>query len=136
MPKGSCLCGSVRYESSVPLEAIDHCHCSMCRRSHGSAFSTYGRVPKSKYQVTSGQAHLKTYVSSDAVRRSFCDQCGSSLLFQHAALPDFNFVPVGTLDDDPGARPEAHIFVGSKASWYEITDDLPQHEGYVPDAAD
>ncbi len=102
----------------------------MCRRAHGSAFSSYGRVPKANYQVISGEAHLEVYASSDVVNRSFCDQCGSSLLFEHAALPDFNFIPVGTLDDDPGARPEAHIFVGSKACWYEIEDDLPQHEGY------
>lgn len=24
-------------------------------------------------------------------------------------------------------RPSAHIFVGSKAPWHTITDDLPQH---------
>jgi len=26
-------------------------------------------------------------------------------------------------------RPTAHVFVGSKASWYEIVDDLPQYDG-------
>jgi hypothetical protein len=36
-------------------------------------------------------------------------------------------VPMGALDDDPGVRPQAHIFVGSKAPWDVITDDLPQH---------
>jgi hypothetical protein len=25
-----------------------------------------------------------------------------------------------------------HIFVGSKAPWFEITDDLPQHRGHAP----
>ncbi len=132
MPKGSCLCGAVCFESDVALEAIDHCHCSMCRRSHGAAFATYGRVPQANYCITSGKDHLKAFASSDAVTRSFCDRCGSSLLFQHSAVPDFCFIAIGTLDDDPGARPEAHIFIGSKASWYEITDDLPQHEGYAP----
>ena len=134
MPKGSCLCGAVQYETSVPLEGIDHCHCSMCRRAHGSAFATYGRVPNERYRVTAGADRVKVYQSSDAVRRSFCETCGSSLLFQHAAMPDASFVPVGTLDDDPGARPEAHIFVASKAPWYDITDELPQHEAYPPDA--
>jgi hypothetical protein len=27
-------------------------------------------------------------------------------------------------------RPTEHIFVGSKAPWFEITDDLPQSEEY------
>jgi hypothetical protein len=26
----------------------------------------------------------------------------------------------------PAIRPTEHIFVGSKAPWFEITDDLPQ----------
>jgi hypothetical protein len=39
----------------------------------------------------------------------------------------FVHVTLGTLVDDPTIRPSAHIFVGSKAPWFEITDDLPQH---------
>ena len=88
MTRGSCLCGTVRYETDAPIEHIDHCHCSMCRRSHGSAFATYGRVPKSAYRIVSGEASLKAYRSSDAVVRSFCERCGSSLLFDHAAAPE------------------------------------------------
>jgi hypothetical protein len=42
------------------------------------------------------------------------------------------FFPVGTLDDDPGQRVQGHVFVGSKAPWVEITDDLPQFEEYPP----
>jgi len=132
MSKGSCLCGTVRYETAKPLEHIDHCHCSMCRRSHGAAFATYGRVARSDYKITEGQPHLKAFPSSEAVKRSFCDQCGSSLLYEHAAMPDFCFVSVGSLDEDPGSRPGAHIFVASKASWFDIKDDLPQHDEYPP----
>jgi hypothetical protein len=38
----------------------------------------------------------------------------------------FAVVPMGALDDDPGIRPQRHIFVGSKAPWYEIADGLPR----------
>ena len=37
-------------------------------------------------------------------------------------------VTLGTLVDEPTIRPTAHIFVGSKATWYTITDTLPQHD--------
>ena len=37
-------------------------------------------------------------------------------------------IPYGTLIDEPTLKPMAHIFVGSKASWYEILDDLPQYD--------
>jgi hypothetical protein len=35
---------------------------------------------------------------------------------------------MGSLVDPPSIRPTEHIYVGSKAPWYEITDGLPQHE--------
>jgi hypothetical protein len=41
-------------------------------------------------------------------------------------------IPSPGLDDDPGARPELHIFVASKAPWHEISDDLPQYEAAPP----
>jgi hypothetical protein len=66
------------------------------------------------------------------VERTFCGDCGSSLLFRFDGLPDAVWVAAGTLDDDPGIRPDAHIFVASKACWYEIADALPQHAGYPP----
>jgi hypothetical protein len=40
-------------------------------------------------------------------------------------------VAMGTLVDAPSIRPTAHIFVGSKAPWFSITDDLPQYQGHV-----
>jgi hypothetical protein len=42
----------------------------------------------------------------------------------------FVHVAMGSLADDPTIRPTAHIFVGSKAPWFEITDDLPRAEEY------
>lgn len=135
MPGGSCLCGAVQYQTRTPLAGIDHCHCSMCRRSHGTAFSTYGRVDREELEITRGSDALEHYTSSDVVKRSFCRHCGSSLFFDHSAAPQFMFIAVGTLDDDPGARPEAHIFVASKAPWFEIEDDLPQYEAYPPGVA-
>ena len=41
MVTGSCLCGDVAWAVSGPLELMSHCHCSMCRKAHGSAFATY-----------------------------------------------------------------------------------------------
>ena len=40
-------------------------------------------------------------------------------------------VAMGSLVDPPTIRPTAHIFVGSKAPWFEITDDLPQFDEYA-----
>jgi hypothetical protein len=75
---------------------------------------------------------VRGFRSSPPVERTFCDRCGSRLTFGFDGLPEALWVAAGTLDDDPGLRPQAHIFVGSKAVWHEIADDLPRFEEYPP----
>ena len=41
-------------------------------------------------------------------------------------------IALGPLDSDPGVRPDKHIFVGSKAGWFQINDTLPQHDEWPP----
>jgi hypothetical protein len=132
MTKGSCLCAAVRYEIAGPLGEIHHCHCSRCRKAHGAAFSTFAQVATDAFRFVAGEDRLRRFRSSPPVERTFCGQCGSSLLFTFDGFPDAVWVAVGTLDDDPGTRPAAHIFVGSKADWFAITDELPQFAEYPP----
>jgi len=128
MLRGSCLCGNVRYEVSGPLGRIVHCHCSMCRKAHGAAFGTYSEIPAANFKLVSGEDDIATYESSSGVRRTFCRQCGATLQFLTAKRPGMVDLAVGSLDDDPGLKPALHIFVASKAPWFEITDGLPQHK--------
>lgn len=127
MPRGSCLCGAVRYEVRGAVSRVTHCHCSMCRKAHGAAFGTYGRVARRDFVVLAGAEEIASYRSSPGVERTFCRRCGSTLQFVSEKRPDTLSVALGTLDDDPGVETSAHIFVGSKAPWFEITDGLPQH---------
>ena len=130
MLRGSCLCGTVRFEICGPLGRVSHCHCSMCRKAHGAAFGTYGRVETPAFRLLSGDAEIGSYHSSPDVRRTFCRRCGSTLQFMRVSKPDHFWLALGTLDDDPGVRPSLHIYVDSKAPWFEITDGLPQHAGH------
>lgn len=128
--QGGCLCGEIRYEITGPVVDLGHCHCSMCRKAHGTGFATYGQVAKDDFRFTAGADRLRPYPSSPEVVRSFCSRCGSNLTFAHSALSAAIFVAAGTLDDDPGVRPSHHIFVASKAPWVTIDDELPQHAAY------
>ncbi|HYB99938.1 MAG TPA: GFA family protein [Candidatus Limnocylindrales bacterium] len=132
MIEGSCLCGSVRYRIESPLGEAHHCHCGMCRKAHGAAFSTFARSAKDSLHVDDPHLHLKWYRSSEHIARGFCGECGSSLFFTFAPLADAIWVTLGTVDGDPGVRPDAHIFVGSKAEWDRIADDLARYEEYPP----
>ncbi|TAJ79286.1 GFA family protein [bacterium] len=110
---------------------MSHCHCSMCRKAHGAAFGTYARVNRTDFTLLSGEDHIASYRSSAGVLRTFCRSCGSTLQFITEARADSFALASGTLDDDPGIRPSYHIFVDSKAPWFEITDELPQHAAYT-----
>ena len=83
---GSCLCGAVRYRVRAPFVRFSHCHCSRCRKAHGTAFSTFARIARSRLRLVTGEGELRRFQS------------------------------------------------GSKAPWHEITDDLPRHEEYPPQA--
>lgn len=127
MLRGSCLCGEVRYEIRGPVGRVSHCHCFMCRKAHGAAFATYGRVERNDFFLLSGADDIASFRSSPEVIRTFCKRCGSTLQFISDRRPSTFSLALGTLDDDPGVETSSHIFVGSKAAWFQITDDLPQH---------
>jgi hypothetical protein len=125
--RGSCMCGAIQYEVEGVPEWVAHCHCSLCRKHHGAAFGTYAGYPTSRFRLTVGQEMLRSYCASRQTKREFCGTCGSSLFFREDKKPEEVAITLGTLCDDPGKAPEGHYLVGSKASWYEITDGLPQH---------
>lgn len=130
MVRGSCLCGDVQFEAdSVPLIAL--CHCSNCRKANGAPFEAGALVPSNAFRLIKGEDLIHAYESSPGVRRCFCRVCGSRVPSRSADGKQY-FVPAGLFDDDPGIKPAFHMFVGSKAPWWDITDDLPQFEEWVP----
>lgn len=126
MIRGSCLCGAVLYEIAGGVRNMTHCHCSMCRKAHGAAFATYAEIRSRDIRFIQGQELISRYQSSDKAQRSFCSRCGSNLLFEPKENPDEAWVAVGGFDSDTKERPSLHIYVDSKASWFEITDGLPE----------
>ncbi|MCY1428104.1 Glutathione-dependent formaldehyde-activating enzyme [compost metagenome] len=127
MLKGSCLCNSVQYEIHGELGPIVMCHCSRCRKANGSAFATNAPVNAADFHLIHGQNALAEYQSSPGVFRVFCGKCGSPLYSRRPAMPELLRLRIGTLDTPIEGRPTAHIFVGSKAEWCEILDELPQY---------
>ena len=121
---GNCLCGAVHYAVADAFLYALNCHCSNCRRTTGSAFKPFAGIERSKLSVTKGSTHLLIF-GAENNHDAHCKACGS-LLYSVVRDGRFVHVTMGTLVDDPTIRPTAHIFVGSKAPWFEITDDLPQ----------
>ncbi|NEP18033.1 MAG: GFA family protein [Leptolyngbya sp. SIO4C1] len=129
--RGSCLCGAVSYEITGSFKVMGNCHCSICRKSHGAAFATWGIIDPDQFRWTSGETFVQAYESSPGRQRGFCQKCGTPLVSLH--FGEVGEVVVGTVDDDPGMRPSEHIFVASKAPWHEISDTLPQFDEWPPE---
>jgi len=132
MLRGSCLCGGVKFEVDGQLRDARNCHCSMCRKAHGAAFRTRATVRAADFRYLAGEQLISSYESSPGNNRTFCSRCGSRLITTFAAHPEYYGLPLGILDDDPGIKPTNHVHVASKASWFDITDDLPQHREGPP----
>jgi len=127
----SCLCGNTRWEIDTTGASMGHCHCSMCRKAHGAPFATFITIPESQFRWVTGKDDLVTYRGNEnsTLLRSFCPVCGSAGPVTDGS---YAYVPAGCLDEDPGIRPTEHVFVGSKAPWHTIADDLNQFDGYDP----
>jgi hypothetical protein len=123
---GKCLCGAVHYAVADEFVYALNCHCSRCRRATGSAFKPLAGIERSKLSISQGEESLLRVGHGNA-HDARCKVCGS-LLYSVVRDGAFVHVTMGTLVDDPTIRPTAHIFVGSKAPWFTITDNLPQHE--------
>jgi hypothetical protein len=130
---GRCECGRIRYEVDGNIEDFSHCHCSQCRRLHGAAYVTFAGVSRARFRYVSGESDLKVYASSDFNDRVFCAECGSNILVDPKQEPETLYICMGTVDGNPPCPPGYHAFVGSKAPWHEITDDLEQYDTEPPD---
>ena len=123
---GACQCGAVRYRVADAFVYAANCHCSRCRAATGSAFKAFAGVETTKLEITKGRDIL-LIVGEDDLNDTRCAACGS-LLFSVVRNGNYVRVAMGSLVDAPSIRPTEHIFVGSTAPWFEITDDLPQSE--------
>ncbi len=129
MYKGSCLCGTVKYEIRGEIGAVILCHCSRCRKANGSAFASNAPLSAKDFVVVAGEGALKSFDSSPGVHRVFCGNCGSPIISRRDAMPYVVRLRLGTLDTPLEHGPTGHYYVASKADWFDIHDELPQFAG-------
>ena len=126
---GGCLCKSVRYEVEVPFLRFVYCHCSRCRKATGAAHAANGFAKPESFRWLSGEHVVKRYDLPEAKRfgLQFCSNCGSKV--PHVTRDGVGVViPAGSLDEDPGTRPERAIFWGSHAPWFRDNSELTRHD--------
>jgi hypothetical protein len=129
MTSGACLCGAIEYEVDGPFRDLIHCHCSMCRKHHGAPFGTYAVAPNAGFRWKRGEAEVVELKSSSSGVRRFCKTCSAKAPTIGKTMVA---IPAGNLIGPIEAASVYHVFVGSKAPWHVIADDLPKHDGPPP----
>ncbi len=121
--RGSCLCGGIRFEVTAPFRRANYCHCSRCRKHSGAGALVQGRVAREAFRLLSGEDLIRVFRPDGGAVKAFCSVCGSSLFGAWWPEGDEVSIRLGSLDDDPGIRPQYRAFTASKAVWEELPDD-------------
>ncbi|MCG8532385.1 MAG: GFA family protein [Desulfovibrionales bacterium] len=129
MYHGSCLCQAVQFDIDGDIKSVTHCHCSMCRKSHGAAFATFAATPINNFKLT-GQEHICSYESSPGVQRTFCKHCGSQIQWidNDRWSKEWATFSLALLDADLEPRKQKHIYFASKVPWLKVCDSFPKYE--------
>ena len=122
--RGECLCGTVKFEIDPPTKWCAHCHCTVCRRAHGSAFVTWFGVLLEQFRIVSGEEDLRWYQSSKEAQRGFCKKCGSTMLFQSNRWADEMHIVLSNIVGEIDRSPAAHVFYDTHVEWFSVNDDL------------
>jgi hypothetical protein len=130
---GKCRCGACRYDLAIEaLPAIYACHCHICQRASGSAFSVQALVPEASLSV-SGPVAVKEIVTEDRVStQRFCGECYARIYNTNSRRPGIAVVRAGTLDRSEELECRAHIFTAYRQGWVSLPDDVPQWPEAAP----
>jgi hypothetical protein len=129
--QGSCLCSAIAFEIDGKPDRLMYCHCSRCRRARSAAHGANLFFKPEQFRWLRGESHVASYKYPSArfYTATFCDVCGGGAPVLN---PKVGYVPAGMLDSGPAIEPFGHIFVGSKASWFDIAGQVPQFEELPP----
>jgi hypothetical protein len=138
---GSCVCGSVRWESAYPPSRASFCYCRTCSKISGGAFIAFMDLPASSVAFlpsnSSQSSTFKLMAVSKSAERGFCSACGSTLTMRYFATPETLYLTMASADEkspkfgakDMESLSKKHIYVRDKVGWYTLPDDgLPRFE--------
>jgi hypothetical protein len=126
---GGCMCGGVRYELSEPFVSAGYCHCTRCQRRTGSAASASARTAPGSLRIVAGADLVREWRPENGWVKASCSVCGSQLWSRDPDVAETVSVRLGTVDGDPGIRPQYRQYVAYAAPWEPIPDDgLPRFD--------
>ena len=123
---GSCLCGAVRYESNAEPVFSGHCYCSDCQKETGGGHLTVAAVPDATVKISGPTISFsKPGGSGQAIERTFCSKCGSTLFSRPQAYTGMTLLRAGTLDNPSQIVPGMSIYTSHALAWDQPSTSIP-----------
>ena len=127
---GRCGCGAVTIATRVVPSELQHCYCSMCRRTSGAPCATWAPISDADLMWGSaGAGDLLLMRTSSFARRHTCARCGSTLSIVYDAQPGGTWLAAGALQLPSNEvllqqlSRAVHICVASKPEWVVVPSD-------------
>lgn len=114
---GGCHCGEVVFKIDGPVLNVVNCHCSICRKANGGAFSSYVVVPDEAFEIVEGREMLTRYGMSEKGEKNFCRLCGAPIFNRNKLYAGVTVVPLGGFDDPALFSPTVDIFCTDRLPW-------------------
>jgi len=122
MASTTCLCGEIEFQVTGLFGEVRYCHCSQCRKVTGTAFSANAKVERCHWRIIKGDGFITEYEQAPGIFRAFCGKCGSPLYSRLDREPNHIRVRLGSFHDPEGVNVTGHVWVSSKASWFDIPE--------------
>ncbi len=120
---GGCYCGKIKFEAHPPILYQAYCHCDNCRKAIGAQVVAWITVEISNFRYIQGTP--KTYQTETKATRSFCQECGSSLTYNHPDRPTHVDIVTGSLDHPENFPPDHDIYPEEKLPWIKLCNPQP-----------
>ncbi|OEU73929.1 MAG: hypothetical protein BA874_05045 [Desulfuromonadales bacterium C00003068] len=125
---GGCHCGKVIFEIDGKILNVVNCHCSICRKANGGAFSSYLVVPDEAFVVVKGQELLTCYTMTEKAEKRFCKICGAPVFNRNKLYSGVTVVPLGCLDDLTKISPKVDIYCADMLPWVTPWPESKRYE--------
>ena len=130
--QASCACGKVHFVLDGEPHLTFNCHCTICRKANGSAFSTYSVFSRGDLRITEGAEEIQAADIGDHAMKHFCRSCGTPLFGLHRLAADICLVSLGAIDTGGAILPIANVFCRSKLPWSFELNKMINHEVSLP----
>jgi hypothetical protein len=127
--EATCSCGQLRLEAEGEPVRISMCHCLACQRRTGSVFGAQARFPRDQVRVE-GRHTDYVRLSDEGEERiyHFCPECGSTVFYELASVPDVYAVPLGAFADPTFPAPRVSVYESSRHPWVAVPEGA-EHVG-------